>query len=227
MRGITMGSACFKTLKRFFLLTILIGTIAGCGSGSSSANSNTGSIAAKLTWSSSGAKTSAKTVYLTPSGVTNVRLTVSGVGISPNIIADFPATAGTAGSGTINGVPAGTGRTVKAEGMDQNGIIRFQGSVTGIPVVAGTVTDAGVVTMSAPTTTASPAGGTYGSAQTVTLTSDTPATIFYTTSLLNPYTNGGSQPTISIPVSTTLSFYAIDSGFAQEQTRTEIYTITP
>jgi hypothetical protein len=151
---------------------------------------------------------------------------VSGIGISPNIIANFPATAGAAGSGRIDGVPAGTGRTVKAEGLDKDGILRYKGSVTGIPVTAGAVTDAREIALSAPITTASPAGGSYSSAQSVTLTSNTPATIFYSTNLLNPFTNGGSQPTLSIPESTTLHYYAIDSGFAQEFTKTETYMIT-
>ena len=222
-----MGSVFVSICTRFFVLTALIVAVAGCGSSGSPAKSDTGSISANLVWSSTGAKATAKTLYVTPPGVTNVRLTVSGAGISPNIIANFPATAENAGSGTINGVPAGTGRMLKAEGMDSNGIIRFQGTVTGIPVVAGTTTDAGVVIMTAPATTASPAGGTYASAQSVTLTSNTPATIYYTTNLLSPYKNGGSQPTISIPASTSLYFYAIDSGFAQEQVSTEIYTITP
>jgi len=214
-------------LKRFIVFSALIGVVAGCGSSDSTANNETGSISTKLIWASPEAKTLAKTIYLTPDGVTNVKITVSGAGISPNIIANFPSTAGVAGSGTINGIPAGTDRTVKAEGTDKDGFIRYQGSISGISVVAGQVTAAGSIKMTAPTTTASPAGGTYASAQSVTLTSNTPATIYYTTNLLNPYTNGGSQPTISIPESTNLYFYAIDAGFAQEQVRFEIYTITP
>jgi len=225
-----MGSARFKMIKSFFLFTAFVGALAGCGSGGSTANSDTGSIAAKLTWSSSGAKAAAKTLYLTPDGVTNVRLTVSGVGISPDgIIANFPATAGDAGSGTINGVPAGTGRTIKAEGMDSNGFIRFQGTVTGIPVVAGTVTDAGVITLTAPATTATPAGGVHSYPLAVnlsTVTTREPATIYYTTNESEPTTlstNGVSPLNIQLLAPGTLKFFAIDAGFAREAIRSVIY----
>jgi len=203
--------------------------VAGCGSGGSTANSDTGSIAAKLSWSSSGAKTTAKTLNLTPPGVTNVRITVSGAGISPDIIANFPATAGATGSGTINGVPAGNGRTIKAEGMDSNGFIRFQGTVTGIPVAAGAVTDAGVITMTAPVTTATPGGGVHSYPLAVNLTAVTtrvPATIYYTTNGSEPTTlstSGVSPLDIQLLAPGTLRFFAIDSGFAQEATRAEIY----
>lgn len=224
-----MKSSFLKIVARFLLFTLFAVMVAGCGSGSSTADSNTGSIAARLTWSSSTAKTAAKTLYLTPPGVTNVRLTVSGTGISPSIIADFPATPGTAGSGTVNGVPAGTGRTLKAEGMDQNGIIRFQGSLTGIPVVAGTVSDAGVVTMTAPATTATPAGGVQSyplAVNLTTLTSSAPATIYYTTDNSEPTAlspKGVSPLDIQLLTPGTLKFFAIDAGFAQEVTRIEIY----
>jgi len=225
-----MGSSYFKMFKSLFLFTTLIGAVTGCGSGGSTANSDTGSIAAKLTWSSSEAKTAAKTVSLTPPGVTNVRLTVSGAGISPDgIIANFPATAGVAGSGTINGIPAGTGRTIKAEGMDSNGFIRFQGIVTDITVVAGTVADAGVITMTAPATTATPAGGVHSYPLAVNLTTVTtrePATIYYTTNGSEPTTlstNGVSPFDIQLLAPGTLRFFAIDAGFAREALRTVIY----
>lgn len=214
-------------LKRFLLFSALTFALTGCGSNSSSsptADNGTGSIAAKLIWSAE-SKTTAKTLYLTPAGVTNVRITVSGTGISPAISKNFAAVAGTAGSGTIDGIPIGTGRTITAWGMDNGGVIRYQGAVSGITINLGTANAPVAITMTAPVTTATPAGGTYNSAQLVTLTSDTPATIYYTTNLLNPYTNGGNQPTISIPASTNLYFYAIDSGFAQESTKTETYII--
>lgn len=64
-----------------------------------------------------------------------------------------------------------------------------------------------------PTVTASPAGGTYDSAQSVTLTANETATIYYTTD--------GSTPTVASPVysgpipvnaNTTLRYYAVDSA---------------
>jgi len=77
-----------------------------------------------------------------------------------------------------------------------------------------------------PATTASPAGGSYSSAQNVTLTANEPATIYYTTN--------GSDPTISspsyavgivIPATTTLKFFAQDTAGNSETVRIENYTI--
>jgi hypothetical protein len=79
----------------------------------------------------------------------------------------------------------------------------------------------------APITTASPLGGTYTSAQSVTLNANEPATIYYTTD--------GSPPTISstvyttpIPISATtpLKFFAKDTVGNSETVQTLVYTIT-
>lgn len=220
-----MNAAHF-ILKRFFLLAALI-LVAGCGSSSSTANNATGSIAAKLVWSSAETKATAKTLNLTPAGVTNVRITVSGTDISPAIFKNFAAVAGTAGSGTIDGIPVGTGRTITAWGMDSGGIIRYQGAVSGITINLGTANAPVEITMTAPVTTATPSGG--GSSiypLSVTLTANVPATIYYTTSGIDPTTDSthGTSPfDIQILAPATLKFFAIDSGFAREATKTEIY----
>lgn len=224
-----MVSAHIRSVTLLFLFTALLIAVAGCGSGGSTANSETGAISANLVWSSTGAKAAAKTLALTPAGVTNVRLTVSGAGISPDIIANFSATEGTAGSGTVNGIPAGTGRTLKAEAMDSNGIIRFIGTVTGIPVTANSVTDAGTVAMTAPVTTATPSGGVHSyplAVNLTTVTSSGPATIYYTTNESEPTTlstSGVSPLDIQLLAPGTLKFFAIDAGFAREATRTVIF----
>ena len=78
-------------------------------------------------------------------------------------------------------------------------------------------------------TTASPAGGSYRSAQVVTLASNDPSAIIY-------YTTNGTDPTIAstqynpalhinIAASTTLKFRAKDANNNLEQTKTQIYTI--
>jgi hypothetical protein len=66
-----------------------------------------------------------------------------------------------------------------------------------------------------PTTTADPPPGLYQSVGTVTLTSDKPATIYYTTDGSNPTqssTSGASPVTVTgVVADTTLKFFAIDS----------------
>jgi hypothetical protein len=81
-----------------------------------------------------------------------------------------------------------------------------------------------------PVTTVSPAGGTYATPQSVTLTANEPATIYYTTNGLDPV----SSPTravysVSIPVSvsTTLKFYTTDIAGNSENVRTVNYIISP
>src|SRR6185369_2296651 len=77
-----------------------------------------------------------------------------------------------------------------------------------------------------PITTASPAGGTYSSAQNVTLTANEPATVYYTTN--------GNDPTIAspiysgpvpIPATTILKFFGRDTAGNSETVRTASYTI--
>lgn len=220
-----MNAAHF-ILKRFFLLSALLFAVAGCGSSSSTANSDTGSIAAKLIWSGAESKTTAKTLNLTPAGVINVRITVSGTGIPSDFIRNFDAVAGTAGSGTIDGIPVGTGRTLTAWGMDNGGVIRYQGAVSGITINLGTANAPVEITMTAPVTTATPAGGSSIYPLSVTLATNEPATIYYTTNGNAP-TNSSPHATspfdIQILAPTTLKFFAIDTGFAWEAIKTEIY----
>lgn len=77
--------------------------------------------------------------------------------------------------------------------------------------------------------TASPAGGSYRSAQVVTLASnDSSAAIFYTTDGSDPTTAStqyNSALHINIAASTTLKFRARDANLNLEQTKTQIYTI--
>ncbi len=77
-----------------------------------------------------------------------------------------------------------------------------------------------------PVTTPSPAGGTYSSAQNVTLTANEPATIYYTTNGSTPST---SSPTYSgplpIPATTTLKFFARDTAGNSEIAKTASYII--
>jgi len=83
----------------------------------------------------------------------------------------------------------------------------------------------------APTTTASPAGGTYTSSQNITLTCDDGtgsgcATTYYTTNGSTPTTGSTVYAAaISITANTTLKFFSVDSAGNNESVKTEIYTI--
>lgn len=84
-----------------------------------------------------------------------------------------------------------------------------------------------------PTTTAFPAGGTYGSSQPVTLTSNEPATIYYSIDGKDPSagsanTSSGTSPLggIVIPGGTTvLKYYAVDLAGNRESVRTQTFVI--
>ncbi|HEY6872740.1 MAG TPA: chitobiase/beta-hexosaminidase C-terminal domain-containing protein [Geobacteraceae bacterium] len=79
----------------------------------------------------------------------------------------------------------------------------------------------------APITTATPAGGTYSTAQSVTLSVNEPATTYFTTDGTTPTT---SSPVYSSPItiSTTciLSYFSKDTAGNVESVKTQYYTIT-
>lgn len=77
-----------------------------------------------------------------------------------------------------------------------------------------------------PTTTPSPTGGTFSSAQAVTLTADESATIYYTTDGSDP-TESSTQygSPISISSTTTLKFFAKDLAGNSETIKNQTYTI--
>ena len=80
--------------------------------------------------------------------------------------------------------------------------------------------------ITAPTTTASPAGGSYTSIQSVTLSANETATIYYTTDGSTPTTSSSTYSTaISISADTTLKYFAVDSSGNSETVKTETYII--
>ncbi|MCF7816079.1 MAG: chitobiase/beta-hexosaminidase C-terminal domain-containing protein [Candidatus Pacebacteria bacterium] len=82
--------------------------------------------------------------------------------------------------------------------------------------------------IAAATPVASPAGGTFTSTQTVSLTSTTGGTIYYTTDGSTPATTTSQQyiGAISISSSETLKAIAWASGYVESAVMTEVYTIT-
>ena len=77
-----------------------------------------------------------------------------------------------------------------------------------------------------PTASATPAGGTYSTTQTVTLTANEPATIYYTTNGSTPTTSSTqySAP-IVIGATTVLKFFAVDTAGNPSGMYTATYTI--
>jgi len=134
-------------LFTIFLLTLIVGCGGGGSAspetGSSTADGGTGAIAVKLDWGSA-ANTTAKILASLPASVVTIRITVSGSGISPDLQKEFTASAGT---GTMDKVPAGSGRTVTAEALDASKAVTHKGTATNVTVIAGKTTDAGTVTM--------------------------------------------------------------------------------
>lgn len=79
-----------------------------------------------------------------------------------------------------------------------------------------------------PETEATPPGGTYPGSVAITLTSDEPATIYYTTDGSDPTTSSSVYAgPITISRNTTLKFFGVDALGNQETIKTEIYVITP
>jgi len=89
-------------------------------------------------------KTMAKTVASAPAGVTKLRFTISAPDISSVIQRTFSSSRGT---GTIDNVPAGTGRVLTAEALNATGTITHKGTATNITVVAGKTADIGTMVL--------------------------------------------------------------------------------
>lgn len=85
----------------------------------------------------------------------------------------------------------------------------------------------------APTTTAVPGEGTYGTIQNVTLTADEPCTIYYTMDGSDPSVGGSSTYSGISPISnvqitqgiTELKFFSVDQTGNQEVFKSETYTV--
>jgi hypothetical protein len=95
-----------------------------------------------------------------------------------------------------------------------------------VTIVAYYNTSAAAGDTTAPVATATPAGGTYSSAQSVILSANEPATIYYTTNGNNPTT---SSPVYSSPIliasTTTLKYFARDVSGNSGNMVAQTYTI--
>lgn len=84
--------------------------------------------------------------------------------------------------------------------------------------------DQGTFDFTPPVTTASPPGGIVGTTQTVTLSANEPATIYYSTNGTEPTTESSQYVSpITIISTTTLKFFAVDTAGNIEQSKTAAY----
>ncbi|PKL73509.1 MAG: hypothetical protein CVV29_03130 [Methanobacteriales archaeon HGW-Methanobacteriales-2] len=89
-----------------------------------------------------------------------------------------------------------------------------------------TQTETYTIDTTAPTAQANSVGGNYDNAQTITLTTNEPATIYYTTDSTTPTSSSTQYTTpININTTTTLKFMAIDAAGNQGTVQAETYNI--
>ncbi|MCX5855372.1 MAG: hypothetical protein NTZ24_12535 [Deltaproteobacteria bacterium] len=132
----------YYILLKLFIALALVLLAAGCGgTGGSvgSGNADTGAITAKLNWSGD----TSRHILSAPAGVVKVRIIVSGTGMT-DIQKDFDAAVG---QGTVANIPAGSSRTVTAQGLDASGNVIAKGVISNITIIAGQTTDAGTITI--------------------------------------------------------------------------------
>lgn len=124
-----------KTVMAQILLLVLLVTLATCG-GQKEDQPATGSIPIQIVWPESGSAQSAGGIASPATACptcTTLSGTVTGPGISTKSFSfDF-----TAHTGTISGVPAGSGRAISAQAKDASNAVLFTGSASGITVPAG------------------------------------------------------------------------------------------
>jgi N-acetylneuraminic acid mutarotase len=124
-----------------------------------------------------------------------------------------------------------TSRYAQAVGIVNNNLYIIGGSNSNMGPATGNLSvneSADLTSAIGPVVTASPVGGSYATPQTVTLTTNEPATIYYTLDGSTPTTASGvfTSP-IGIYANTTLKFFARNSAGNDGPVQTESYTILP
>lgn len=145
-----------KILFRNIFAVILAAVfLSGCGSGGGSSSSSgsdtgTGSIAFSVEWQQSSLSKSVS--YLATSSDVCVDYgiaTVNGYVLdSSNYQIASQGWQCSAHSGTISNVSAGSGYTVRLEGLNSSGTVTWRGEVSGVSVSSGQTASAGTITMS-------------------------------------------------------------------------------
>ena len=150
----------------------------------------------------------------------NVAISTATSGASIRYTTDGSTPSETAGTLYSSPVHIGNTTTLKA--------IAYESGFTVSHVISATYTISGPPTVAAPAF--SPGGGTYSSAQTVTITSSTGgATLRYTTDGSTPSETAGTvySGPVSISATTTLKAIAYESGMTDSAVTSATYTINP
>ena len=197
--------------------------------------SSTGRYAVKLTvTNAAGSVSEIKTDYITvdniapvpsanlPSGPYNTDLTVNLTAVddldsNPQIYYTLdgsdPTTSSILYTGPIN---------INSEGTTTLKFIAVDATGNWSPVYNQTYT----IDITIPTVTSNPVGGLFNTTQTISLTTNEPTTIYYTTDGTTPTTTSNQYTTpININTTTTLKFMAIDTAGNQGTVQTETYNI--
>ncbi|UFS69080.1 M6 family metalloprotease domain-containing protein [Geomonas sp. RF6] len=151
---------------------------------------------------------------------TSVSFTVNNAGVTVyRYKLDSAAWSGNVAAGTVTALSGLTNgvHTLYAIAGDAAGNWQSSASPTTVKWTIDTV---------APTTTATPPGGSYAAAQTVTLVANESATIYYTTNGTTPTTASARYASpIAVPASTTLKYFAVDAAGNVEAVKTSSYVI--
>ena len=137
-------------MRQLFILSLAF-VLAACTEQDIDAKNSTGSIAPSITWVSSdqysefAAGVPAAVLVgpgtTLPADLVTVRLVVTGTGITNPISADFPASTR---SGTISGIPVGSGRTVTLQGLNISNEVIYEGIQINVLVVSGSTTQVSI-----------------------------------------------------------------------------------
>jgi len=151
-------------------------------------------------------------------------LVVSAANRSTTQIVTLPSTVAPSGtySVTVADQPANQTCTV----LNGSGTVDANTDITNIVVTCEGSGETTAADTTAPATTASPVGGTYILAQSVTLSANEPATIYYTMDGSTPTTSSSvySAPLV-IAASTTIKYFARDTAGNSEAVKTTTYFI--
>lgn len=177
-----------------------------------------------------GVTTTASADVLPPNNVTGLTVTPSQTSVALAWVAS--TSTDTVGYDIYNGnifitTVVSTSYTVTGLAMNANYTFWVKAKDNSGNVASGTsVSTKTLADVTPPTITASPVGGTYGATQTITLSTNETATIYYTVD--------GSTPTISslqytAPISvtsnTTLKYFGVDTSSNASTVQTQAYTI--